>query len=125
MKFHVIWDNENCTDGFVVEDFEEAKYNCLEILYEWMNDFWFEHDINFDENNMPNPSQETIDEWDSMIFNCYTRIAISEEDFNGNIPDDYLDYDWEDGWADIWFPSYEDEKEIHWLEWEEFKKFFN
>ena len=102
--YRVIWDTGDCYDGFNEETFEAAKDNALTILGEWMT----QQAAESSSSDFHEWSDEDIEKWDFMICNCSVEVMR----YNA-LTDEYEEW---------WSPSYEDEKEIGWLEYEEFMK---
>jgi len=107
--YHVVWNTDDCIDGYDADSFGSAKESALDTLLNWMyteSETW-----NFmqDDNGsiIPTPTEEQIESWDYMIFNCWVEVYKYNPD-----TDEYEEY---------WSPSYEDEKEIGWCAWEEKK----
>lgn len=111
--YHVVWDTDDCTDGFDADTLEGAKDAALETLMQWQTEEcsgwkW--------EDGKPCPTQEQIESWDYMIDNC--SVCVYElVNSNGE--------SWDDQYQGAWSPSYEDEEQIGWLNWNELSKKFN
>ena len=94
--YKVIYADDHMIDGFECDDFERAKNEALDILLEWqvsaVNDL---QDIN-------NPSEEDIDNYNYIIENGCVYIEKDGEEF--------------------WYPSAEDLQSVCWMPWEELKK---
>lgn len=107
-RYKMIYDGGHFVDGIEFENFEDAKHDAIETLISWIVDevyYW-----NFDENHMPHLTERQIEMWDTMINDCCVYVVEWNEEKN-----DYDDMD------DAWFPSYEDENEIGWMEWDKLK----
>ena len=92
--YQVVWSNENAADGFGCESYEDAKDSALTVLEGWMEEQGSQMDYP--------PTQDQIDDWNYMIYNCYVVI------YKYNPMTD--DYDEVDGL------TYEDEESIGWKE---------
>ena len=108
-KYCMMFDMGHTVDGNEFDNFDDAKYSAIETLIAWMAEecyFW-----NYDENHVPCPNEKQIEDWDKMIHECCVYVVEWDEEAG----------DWEDI-DDAWFPSYEVENEIGWMEWDELKK---
>ena len=115
-KYIVIWNTEDCCDStrMEYETLEAAKNEAKEIYLEWSIAEQMNWTVMVSENGKEYklaPTEDQIEEWDYMIYNCY--VYIRELDKNGNIIDDE-DYEY-------WLSDNE-LKEIGWMEWSELKK---
>ena len=95
-KFLVVWNTEDCCDGFEQDDFESAKRSVWEIYEGWLQDALL---ISASE-----PDFQPED-WDVMIDNCWAEIKILNPDTN--------QYD------HYWYPSDADLTDIGWDYWNE------
>jgi len=58
-RYHLIWDTENCTDGFDCGNNKKALKEVMEnFLIEWMLQFG-------------DGGNRSADDWDRMIYNCW------------------------------------------------------
>ena len=108
-RYKMLYDGGHFVDGIEFDDFEDAKDNAIETLIMWMAEesyFWERN-----ENGIPCLTELQIENWNWMIGDCCVCIVEWDEEAK----------DWEDV-DDAWYPSYEDENEIGWMEWEELKK---
>lgn len=101
----MIFETYDCCDGIECDSFEVAKCEAEDTYFLWASEEMREW--NFDENGMPHPTEEQIENWDYMIFNCYCRIAKWNEE-----KQEY-DYDNE------YYLTGEELKSIGWCEWSE------
>lgn len=99
----VIWDNDSCCDSVDAESFEEAKETAIEILLNWVVEGLSDYPVNFNE-----WTKDQIANWDCFIY--YSSVTVAKYD---PMTDEYNDY---------WEPSYEDEKGIGWLLYDELVK---
>lgn len=108
-RFKMIFDGGHFVDSIEFDDFDGAKNDAIETLILWMSEecYYWEHD----ENGVPHPTEAQIENWDTMINDCCVYVVEWDEETG----------EWED-MDDAWFPSYEDEYEIGWMEWERCKK---
>ena len=97
--WQVVWSTEDCTDGYGCDSFDEANDSALDTLATWQAEKIAEFKDCF------NPTEEEIDDYDYMIANFYVKVYK----YNPNT-DEYEEY---------WEPSYEDEKSVGWVYWEE------
>ena len=107
----MIYDGGDFVDGIEFDDFEAAKNDAIETLILWMaeeTNGW-----KFDENGVPHPTEKQIESWDMTINDCCVYVIEWDEETG----------EWEDI-GNAWFPSYEIENEIGWIEWEQYKKQF-
>ena len=98
MKYIMIWNTEDCCDGFYFEAAteEDAKDMLREIYTNWMTaeqENW----------KAPEPTPEEIENWNYMISECYCYL----------LPDDAEDED-----DEIWLTD-EELEEIGWKEYPE------
>lgn len=94
-KWKMIYDMEHTCDGIDCDSFEEAKARWEDCLTEWMTETEMEH-----------PGD--ADAWDKMIYNCSAWISQLNEETG-----EYEEY---------WHPTYKDEQELGWVEWEQYSK---
>lgn len=99
--FHVTWDTDNCCDGYDVESLDAAKFSALDTMIEWMCEETMEWE--FKPDGTPAPTEEQIESWDYMIFNC----CVSVTQYNPQT----------DEYETIWEPSDDELEEIGWHEW--------
>ena len=97
--WEVAWSTEDTSDGYCCDSFEEAKDGALDILATWQVEKIAEFKDSF------NPTEEEIADYNYMIDNCYVEVHKYNPD-----TDEYEEY---------WEPSYEDEKSVGWVYWEE------
>lgn len=102
--YRVIWSTDDCDDGFNEETFEAAKDNAMVVLSEWIA----QQAAESSSADLHEWSEEDVENWDYMIYNCSVEVMKYNP-----LTDEYEEY---------WSPSYEDEREIGWLEYEEFMK---
>lgn len=115
-RYIVIWSIEDCCDStrFEYETLKDAKYEAKEIFYNWIiteQANWSVIISEDEERYIPVLSEDEIERWDYMIYNCY--VYIRELDKDGNVIDDE-DYEY-------WL-SDEEYEEIGWMEWSELKE---
>lgn len=115
-RYIVIWNTEDCCDStrFEYETLEAAKHEAKEILYNWIITEQANWSVIFSEDKkeyVPVPTEDQIEEWDYMIYNCY--VYIRELDKDGNVIDD------ED--CEYWL-SDEEYEDLGWMEWSELKE---
>ena len=97
--FEVAWSTGDTSDGYYCDSFEEAKDNALDTLATWQT-------IQIAEFKDPlHPTKEEIEQYNYMIDNCYVEIYK----YNENT----------DEYEECWEPSYEDEKFVGWVYWDE------
>lgn len=93
-----IFDTDCSCDGVECDTLEEAQSYAEDCLVEWATEEMSKwEDIN-------NPTEEEIDDYDYMIYNCASYVQKYDE--------------WTDKYEDYWYP---DEEKLGWLPWEEFK----
>ncbi len=92
--YQVVWSNDNATDGFGCESYEDAKDSALTVLEGWMEAQGSEMDYP--------PTQEQIDDWNYMLYNWYVEIYKYNP-----MTDEYEEVDG---------LTYEDEERIGWTE---------
>ncbi len=115
-KYIVIWNTESCCDSTGIEftSLEAAKNEAKDILYGWMSDEQMNWTVMVSQNGKEYklvPTEKQIEDWDYMIYNCYTYIR--ELDKDGNIIDD------ED--CEYWL-SDEEYEDLGWMEWSKLKE---
>lgn len=105
MIYEVVYDTDSFCDGFDTPSIEQGKYDALDLLIEWkcQDHDWY---------GVRMPTEQEIEDWDYMIFNCSVEVVQYDE---SEIEDGCPNYE------TVWEPSYEDEKSIGWLEWDEMK----
>ena len=96
--FHMVWSNEHSCDGVDCESYEAAKCLAEDTLLEWEME-----EICKWEGGVP--TEEQIEDWNYMVFNCYTLIYEYDP-----MTDEYVERDG---------LSYEDEEKIGWREIDE------
>lgn len=111
-RYCMIFDMGDTIDGFEFDEFEDAKHHAFMTLINWMGDE--KNDWVFDDNGVPNLTEEQIDSWNEMIHTCSVYIVEWDEE-----NDDWQDED------EAWLPSREEEYEIGWLKWHKLKKKYN
>lgn len=108
-EWHISWDCGDFVDGRDCEDLEDAANDAIETLIEWQHEMISKYNIKSEEEMRTN--QEFIDAWNRMIYDCgcyfYHREPIP-------VPADTPYY--EMGWEEAGTLSYEQEKEIGWVE---------
>lgn len=116
-KFLMVFDMDHTIDGIEFDTFEEAKNDAIYTLEGWIIEEQIEWDYETDNDGIsviPHPTEAQIESWDYMINNCCVYVVEWDDETN----------QWED--SDYgWWPSYDDENEIDWLEWDELKKKYN
>ena len=100
--WRMIYDMGHTIDGIDYDSFEVAKESALDTLIEW------EAQTISDWGKWRRPTEKQIEDWDYMIG----EYSVHVEKYNPET-DEYEDY---------WWPSYEDEQLIGWLEWADLKK---
>lgn len=113
-QFCMVFDMGHSVDGVEFDTLEAAKTDAIETLIQWMIDEAAEWKTETKEDGIsviPYPTKEQIESWDDMINTCCVYVVEWDEAEN----------DWQD-MDNAWFPSYEDENEIGWMEWRELKK---
>jgi len=112
-RYQVVYDF-GCSDGVnEFDNFEDAKDDAINTLVEWICDEQYTWEV--DKDGVPHPTDEQIDSWDIMINECCIYVREWKED-EQTYYDEKMNY---------WFPSYEEENDINWLEWEALKKKHN
>lgn len=111
-KYCMIFDMGHTVDGIEHDDFEQAKVDAIDTLLTWIADET--RNWKLDENYIPRPTEEQIDSWDTMINDCCVYVVQWDETSN----------EWDDV-DNAWFPPYEIENEINWLEWADLKNKYN
>lgn len=107
--FQMIFDCGHTIDGIEHDTFEDAKFDAIETLAQWMVDEKGEWAV--DANGIPHPTEAQIESWDQMIADCCVYVVEWDEEEGS-----YQDAD------DAWYPSAEDENEAEWLTWDELKE---
>lgn len=97
-KYEVIWNTDDCCDGFYFEAATEEK--AKDLLREMYSDWMTAEQANW---KKPEPTPEEIENWNYMISEYYCYL----------IPDDA-----EDEEDEIWLTG-EELEEIGWIEMEE------
>lgn len=85
--WHVIWNAEDCTDGFDCPSLGAAKCAAEDTMFNWLcdaRDEWAD---------MFNPTDEELDDFNYMIYNCDAGVYKYNPD-----TDEYEEY---------WFPDCE------------------
>ena len=100
----VIYDTEHFCDSVNTNSFEEAKDIAIGILVDWLCDELSRYPIDLHE-----WTEDQIEDWDYFIGNCSVSVSKYHP-----MEDEYED--------EYWIPSYEDEKEIGWMYYEELIK---
>ncbi len=104
--FTTIHDGDSFIDGSDHATLEEALFDARETLILWEQEEISDKGWQFDENGIPHPTEEQIENWDYMINNC--NCWVVEKDDQGNTVEEHYLTD-------------EDYKEIGWQEWAELK----
>ena len=106
MIYEVVYDTDSFTDGFETPSIAQGKQDALDLLIEWAGQDrdWY---------GVRMPTEEEIEDWDYMIFNCSVEVVRYDENED--------EFGTDPNYEVVWEPSYEDEKRIGWVEWEEKK----
>ena len=97
--WRLVWENEHCSDGMDYSSFESAKEQAIDTLVEWQTDLLAK--FNFP-NKLEDLTEEQKEEWNYMLSECSVSVYKYDE-----TTDTYVEY---------WYPSYQEEKEINWIE---------
>ena len=97
--WRMVWENEHSCDGIDYDSFEAAKEQAIETLVEWQVQFLADRKF---PKKLEDMTEEQKEDWNYMISEC--RVSVYK--YNAD-KDEYEEY---------WYPSYEDEKEINWIE---------
>ena len=100
----MVWETESDCDGVGCGSFESAKALAEDLLVEWQVDKMSCYPI-----DLKDWTEEQIEDWDYMIYNYGTEIRKYNPD-----TDEYDSYPY--------FPTYEFEKEIGWMLYEDLIK---
>lgn len=112
-KYCAIFDTEDMTDSLGYFDDLEKAYNMIVTCYEsWIEMYNCDNAWMVDDNGVPHPTEEQIEDWNSMIWNCTCWVAQWDED----------EQDYYDEKMNYLFMSDEDAYSIDWLEWDELKE---
>lgn len=103
--FHVVWNTDDCCDEYDVESMECGKDSALDTLVNWMCEETEEW--KFGPDGTPMPTEEQIESWDYMIFNCYVYVTKYNPEA--------------DEYETVWEPSDEELEDIGWHEWKKEK----
>lgn len=113
MKYMLIWDTDNCCDGYEIGDYdseEEAKEALKECYIEWeIQEIW---NWKFSESGMPMPTTEQINDWDAMYWNCSCYLVPFDEELGS----------YSEGEYDEIYLNDKEHEEIGWMEWNELAK---
>lgn len=111
MKYMLVFDNEHTCDGYELpwaETEEAAKEELKDTYIEWeMEEMWH---WNFTENGIPIPTEDQIESWDCMYWNCSCWLVPFNEE-TGKYSEDEDD--------EIYLTN-EELEEIGWMEWEKY-----
>ena len=113
-QFCMIFDVGHTVDGVEFDTFEEARNDAIYTLENWIIEELVEWKPELDANGIPmkyKPTRAQIEAWDRMINTCSVCVVEWNDELG----------DWEDP-DDGWCPSYEEEEELNWMEWEGLKK---
>jgi hypothetical protein len=99
--FIVVWSNEHTCDGYDADSLEEAQGFAIDTLIEWQAEE--SSNWSFLPDGTPTPTDEQVESWDYMIYNCYVYV----KQYNPNT----------DEYETVWEPSDEELEEIGWHEW--------
>lgn len=120
-KWKVLWNTANVIDSFTVDSKEEAIIDAINLLGDWIEDFFLEHNILSFLELRDNP--DLIDEWDNMIDENYVEVWRYDPDFAATLSrhdlEKFYGTDSNDGWLMDWEPSYEEERGIMWMNFED------
>ena len=112
--YRTIWDGDHFIDGQDHDSLEAAIADAEDTLVEWaaesMSTWKFGEDI-----MTPAPTEEQIEDWDYMIYNCGAHVVAFDEK-TGEYGD-YLD-------DAVWPRSQEDLDNLGWMLWEDYVKKF-
>ena len=107
MRYKLIWNTENCCDGYELpwaETEEAAKQDLKDTYWDWA--FQQQEDWDADDDGVFIPTETQIEHWDYMILNCYCYLVPWDEnkgDFSENEEDEiYLSDEelWKIGWRE-------------------------
>lgn len=90
--YYVIWGTEKYSDCIGCKTLELAKQSCFAIIAGWIDEFW-------DDNRDSEHNKELLNEWNSMIKNCWVTVEIEHD--NGSF-------------ETIWNPSETELRKINW-----------
>ena len=105
-RFMMLWDNDSCCDGTEHDTFEAAMFDAEETLLMWLCDEQSKWEI--DENGVPHPTEEQIESYDYMIYNCEACVVEWDEEAGEYESIDYASYPSEDA--------------VEWKTWNELKE---
>ena len=97
--WRMVWETEHTVDGIDCDSEEEAKARALNILVSWQTDF-VSHILFF--TKLEDMTDKQKEDWNDMIYNC--GVSVCKYNIN---TDEYEEY---------WRPSYEEKKEVNWVE---------
>jgi len=102
--WHVIYDMDDCIDGYDTTSLAQGKSDVLDTFLQWM----------YNEQSLwknGKPTKRQIEQYDNMIevFNCYVAKY-------NPMTDEYDDY---------WYPSDDDLRRIGWMPWKEMEAMLN
>ena len=107
MKYTMIYDGDSFIDGIDYDSIESAIASAEDTLCEWLCEGM--HDWKFDDNGIPQPTEEQIEEWNYMIENCSVWVVPKGKDYDDA----------------VWTMSDELCDQIGWLCWEDLVKKMN
>lgn len=94
MKYKLIWNTDNCCDGYELpfaETEEAAKEELKDTYIQWeCEECW---DWKISEDGTPEPTAEQIDNWNYMFYNCYCYLVPFDEK-SGNYSEEEDDEVW-------------------------------
>lgn len=94
--FLMVWDTDHCCDGIDCESLGAAKCLAEDTLIEWQME-----EISKWKDGVP--TEEQIDDWNYMIWNCGVEIYKYDPDTDEYVVADRLSYEEEEqlGWREI------------------------
>lgn len=101
LPYMLRWDTDDTSDGYEIENYGTAKAEVEDTLLLWAAEEV--HNWQFDENGIPHPTEEQIENWDYMIYNCnawvekWNPVTQEYEEFDGSYLTDweYHEIGWE------------------------------
>ena len=111
MKYKMVFETADSIDSIVYDNKEGAIADAEDTLVEWacekMRDWAWDK-----ETSMPAPTDEQIESWDYMIYNCGCFVVEYDEETGeeGDIDDP------------LWPTSQAQLDEIGWMLWEDYVK---
>lgn len=113
LPYDTIWDGDSFIDGQKHESLESAICDAEDTLCQWMADEMWGWE--FDEKTgFPKPTQEQIENWDYMIYNCGSYV----------VPFDYEIGEYAEIDDAVWPRTDEDTDKLGWMLWEDYVKKF-